>query len=396
MLKQPNFPDEKETDGFYYNLANRLVTVAEKEGQLKWWGENLIQRMALCVIGYYQDIIADAGIWRGFINEMRRLYGRTLPFFEIDSENYIDYELNPEDVRFLVWYSAAMQDDLKREMYPLDEKVKRLGEIWFNVLEAAYEEAPEPEGYRMTHEMEMHALEDQEVLMHLSQWVSSQCWLITPADALTMQQIVASADTQTEEGLQSLQDKVHEALTSQPIGPLALYLREWMYLFVEDRMPPVPRSGGDDEEKKEYPGYRPFLEATGGLPVKTFATYDEMNAFLIEVLGWTPGENHLSQLEFDENFVLMVEPEKGLLVAKNIARSLAIPGNALYDKDHASRHAFSLLTRRGLCPGDLLRYVCSNGWLPDARFPGTDDYKLVADNWDFIARCYLELYYRGD
>lgn len=394
MLKQPNFPDEKETDGYYYKLANRLVESAENAGLIKFWGESLIQRMALCIIGYYQDVIADGGIWRGFINEMRRLYGKTLPFFDIDSERYIDYELNQEDVCFLVWYSAAMQDDMKRDLYPLDPHVMNLGQCWFNLLEENYEEAPEPVGYRMTHEMEMHAAEDQETLMQLSQWVSSQCWLITPADALTMQQIISSVNPKTEEGLQELQDKVHEALTSQPIGPLALYLREWMYLFVEDRMPPVKQNR--TEEGTEYPGYRPFVEASGGLPVKTFATYEEMNDFLINVLGWKPGERHLSQLEFDRDFVLMVEPRKGLLVAKNIARCIAMPGNILYDKDYASRHSFSLLTRRGVCPGDLLRYICSNGWLPDAHFPGYPDTKIVEENRDFIARCYLELYYRGD
>ena len=396
MLKQPNFPDEKATDEFYFNLANRLVYEAEKSGVSEYWGETLIPRMALCVIGYYQDVIAVGGIWRGFVNEMRRLYGKTLPFFHVDSENYIDYELNPEDILFLVWYSGAMQDDLKRDLYPHDGHVKELGSLWYEILEKAYDEAPEPLDYRMTHEMQMHAVEDQEILMHLSQWVSSQCWLITPADALTMQQIVASADTKSDEGLQKLQERVHEALTSEPIGPLALYLREWMYLFVEDRMPPVLRSAQKKEQKPEYPGYRPFLNAAGGLPVKTFATYDEMNDFLINVLGWSPEERHLSQLEFDRDFVLMVDPEKGLLVAKNIARCLAFPGNSLYDKDYASRHAFSLLTRRGQCPGDLLRYICSNGWLPDAKFPGSKDYQLVSENWDFIARCYLELYYRGD
>ncbi len=395
QLKQPNFPEEKSTDGFYYELANTLVDQALAKGLVKENGVALCGRVALCVIGYYQDVIADGGIWRGFVNEMRRLYGRTLPFYDIDPESYIDYELNPEDVRFLVWYATAMQDDTHRDLDPLDHNVRKLGELWYDLLEGAYEEAPEPEDYRMTHEMEMHALEDQETLMHLSQWVSSQCWLITPADSLTMQEIVSSADTKSEKGLHELQDKIHEALTAQPIGPLALYLREWMYLFVEDRMPPVKRHK-EEEEKPEYPGYKPFLEATGGLPVKTFGSYDELNDFLINVLGWAPGERHLSQLEFDDDFVLMVEPEKGLLVAKNIARNLAIPGNDLYDKDYASRHAFSLLTRRGVCPGDLLRYVCSNGWLPEARFPGSDDTQLVAANWDFIARCYLELYYRGD
>lgn len=92
----------------------------------------------------------------------------------------------------------------------------------------------------------------------------------------------------------------------------------------------------------------------------------------------------------------MVSRDKGMLVAVDIARCISHPSNPIYDKEYARHHAIELLTERGRCPGDLLRYVCSNGWLPDAVFPGSDDHRLVADNWDFISRCYLQQYYRGD
>lgn len=97
-----------------------------------------------------------------------------------------------------------------------------------------------------------------------------------------------------------------------------------------------------------------------------------------------------------KDYILMVDRAKGMLLAHDIARCIAAPGNSLYDKVYAQEHAMELLTERGRCPGDLLRYVCQNGWLPDAVFPESDDRKLVADNWDFISRCYLQQYYRGD
>ncbi|MDE6559546.1 MAG: DUF3843 family protein [Muribaculaceae bacterium] len=55
-----------------------------------------------------------------------------------------------------------------------------------------------------------------------------------------------------------------------------------------------------------------------------------------------------------------------------------------------------LITERGLCPADLLHYIFEHDALPDAHFPGSDDYVLVDKNRDFIARCYLQKYYRGD
>lgn len=85
-----------------------------------------------------------------------------------------------------------------------------------------------------------------------------------------------------------------------------------------------------------------------------------------------------------------------MLLAKNVARCIADPENPLYDKKYAELMAIELLAVRGKCPGDLLNYIEENNWLPDARFPDTDDAQLVSDNWDFIARCYLQEYYRGD
>ena len=153
QLKQPNFPEEKSTDEYYYLLANRLADTALKERTAEDFDDSLVARAAICVIGYYQDIISDGGVWRGFINEMRRLYARTVPFFDTDPETYIDYELNSADVRFLVWYSIAMQDDSRRDMSPLDRRIKSLSDLWCEILEEEYDEAPEPEDYRMTHEM---------------------------------------------------------------------------------------------------------------------------------------------------------------------------------------------------------------------------------------------------
>jgi hypothetical protein len=123
-------------------------------------------------------------------------------------------------------------------------------------------------------------------------------------------------------------------------------------------------------------------------------------------MGWKPGEEHLPALKGHKDFVLMVTPHSGLMVAKEIAKCVKHPDNQLYDGDHASKFAFNLLSRRGACPGDMLRYFLENGCLPDAKFPDDptatspiadeDSRRLVADNADFLARAYLQEYYRGD
>lgn len=394
-ISLPAFPEQSATDAFYLRVGERLFEAAMSARPALGFDPRAVQFAVICLTGYYQDVIADAGVWRGFINEMRRLYGRTLPFFDT-ADDYIDYELNPEDVRFLVWYAIAMTDEAHRDIYPLDRGLGRLASAWYDILEELYEEAPLPENFSMIHELEMNDPEDHKQIMDFAEWLGARSWLMTPSEYQSKSAIYAQVKPD-EEGMTRAREMIHELITSQPIGPLALYLTEWVWVMVENRMPPESRKTSFDRENENiYPGYEPFLNDTGGSPVKVFADYDSMNDFLINVLGFSAGERHLQQLEFCEDFILMVNKTKGLLVATDIARCVAMPGNDLYSRNYARRHAFELLSRRGKCPADLLLYICSHGWLPDASFPGSDDTALVTDNYDFIARCYLQLYYRGD
>lgn len=390
LVGQPRYPEESSTDVYYFNLAVRLVKIAEEEGLMKTFHSAVIERAALCVIGYYQDAIADAGLWHGFTDECRRLYGSPVPFYEV-SEDYIDYELNPEDVGFMVWYAIAMYSD-NRCLYPYDPRIVRLASLWYDVLESTYEEAPVPEGYHLAHELEVHAEEDREMILRLGSWLFLHSWLLTPAFALTNAEIISGMSSRGE-SREAIAEALQEAVKTNPTGPLALYLSEWVSLTINHKLP----SRRERKEQREaHPSFKAMMEETGGLPVKFIEGYDALNRYLIDVLGWKAGEEHLSQLKSHRDFILMSNPEKGLLVATDIARCVAAPQNHIYDKRYASLHAIELLTERGVCPHDLLAYIYEMGWLPDAKFPGSEDYDLVSRWHDFIERCYLQLYYRGD
>lgn len=392
ILRQPAAPEETGTDAYYLALANRLVDIATGKSLLPSYPLKVVERAAMAVVGYYQDIICDAGVWRSFISENRRMYGYTVPFYE-ETEGYVDYELNREDVRFMVWYSLSMNYEEKRVVCPLSEEIINAADIWWEELESVYDESPMPEDFRIAHELEIHAEEDSEALFRLGNWLFMHCYLMTPAYALTLSEIASSIDLTKDANIPELQKRMEQSMMEDPTGPLALYLREWLYLIVEGKLPPEPKIREKTDEHKYYTA---FTKATGGKIIKFFQTYDEMNRFFIDSLGWSDGEEHLPQMKGENDFILMVNKEKGMLLARNIARCIAHPDNPMYEKSYARHHAIELLTERGCCPGDLLRYVCINGWLPDAVFPMSSDSSLVSRNWDFIARCYLQQYYRGD
>ncbi|MDE6144429.1 MAG: DUF3843 family protein [Muribaculaceae bacterium] len=392
LLRQPAAPEETSTDRYYLDLCNRLLEVAERERLFPSYPVKVVERTAMAVIGYYQDVICDAGIWRSFINECRRLYGYTVPFYDNGEEEYLDYELNRIDVRFMVWYGLSMNYEARRVWNPLDSEIVNGADEWWRILDEVYDESPLPADYRLTHELEMHAEEDSEAIYKLGSWLFLHCYLMTPAYAMTLSEIASGIDLSKDDGMKKLQESMDRSMGEDPTGPLALYLREWLYLIIEGKLPPSRK----EKEKGEHKYYTAFTRATGGKEMAIFKSYEELNSFFISALGWESGQEHLPQIKGGHDFILMVNREKGMLLARDIARCICCPDNPLYEKDYAKVHAIELLTERGCCPGDLLRHICANGWLPDAVFPGDDNHGLVAANYDFISRCYLQQYYRGD
>lgn len=390
LIGQPRCPEETSTDRYYFNLANRLIEIAERDSRVSSLHSALIERAALCVIGYFQDMIADAGLWHGFSDECRRLYGTPVPFYSV-SEDYIDYELNREDIGFVVWYAVAMYSD-DRRIYPFSPELVTLADDWYEELENVYEKSPMPEGYHLAHELDVYAEEDQEMILRLGSWLYLHSWLLRPAFALTANQIMSEMMSQGK-GNEEIAIAIQDAVKKEPTGPLALFIGEWVHLTINHKL---SYRRERKEEKMTHPAFQRLTDSTGGEPVKFIKGYKEFNEFLINDLGWKAGEEHLVQLKDCPNFVLMANPQKGLLVAPGICQCIKAPSNPLYDEEFASTHAINLLTERGKCPHDLLAYIYEKDWLPDAKFPGSNDTELVAHFHDFIARCYLQLYYRGD
>lgn len=392
-MRQPEHKNDSSSEDFFYNLANRLINAWQHHRLLSSWPIQIQTRTALGIVGYFQDILADTGIWRSFIDMHRRLYSKTLPFYEV-SESYIDYELNPEDVRFVMWYTLALNSEDQRCHDPLDPEIKKAADLCFEILETEYDEAPEPESFKMVKGLEMNVPEEQEQIFHFGSWLFMYSYLMSPAYAMTMLEIMNDPVMQSRD-VNAIQNRIEQSMMEDPTGPLALYLVEWLNLIIEGKYPASPLETEEisDTESKYY---APFIKATGGSQIAFFKDYKDLNNFFINSLGWDANEEHLPQLKNDNNFVLLISKHKGLLLAKNIARCIKHPENHLYDKDYAAQHAIDLLTVRKLCPADLLKFLHEGNFLPDARFPGNDNPYLVNENFDFIARCYLQLYYRGD
>ena len=393
-IRQPYYPAHPEHEAYYLKIANGIYEVIAKDDLGSGMSQGMRKHLAMSLAGYFQDIVADAGLWSSFITANKELYGWLVPFHDI-SADYVEFELNREDIEFLVWYDCAMLDSNQRLVSPLDSGIVGLAEKIFEYLEVRYDEAPVNEECNIARGLSYTDPEDQEDIMHLARWLFMQSWLLAPAFAATLQQIALEPEVRDDREGIVLQSRFDEAVTEYPTGPLALYSPEWVYLLLTGKLPDTARDK-QPSDAPVHPYYQKFIAATDGRKIAYFSDYDELNRFFIHSMGWEKGERHLDQFAGDHDFVLMVDEHKGMLLAKNIAKCIADPENPLYDWNYASGHAIELLTQRGLCPADLLKFIFANGWLPDAHFLDSDNHQSVGKYHDFIARCYLQEYFRGD
>lgn len=411
LVYQPNGEVEQPSDKAYLAVANRLYHHWVNKALFQEAPDDLKKVVCIGLTGYYQDIICDAGVWRIFIDQCKALYGNYVPFHK-DSDNYILYELNHADVEFVVWYYLAFNSMQFRFLAPDDRLLLKLADELYHILEDEYDEIPEPANYKALMDCEIHNPEDVETLHDLGQWLFWRNWLLLPPFQLSYSQIysqiveIQHTSTDAQTARTRIDELRQEVMTALPTGPLALYLREWMSLLLEGKMP-AQKHSADNSAPQEHPYYTAFVKANDGKAMRFIKTYDELNDFFIKGMGWAEGEEHLPQFMGHGDFVLMATFDKGLMVAKEIAKCVKHPENTLYDKQHAEKFAFTLLSQRGVCPADMLIYICKNGWLPDAVFPEaaaassvpTDPKgatELVSGNWDFIARVYLQEFYRAD
>lgn len=377
------------TDGFYLDMANELCTEWEEMKIFNELPEVVRQEVVLNIVGYMMDIAADLGLWRAFIDECHTLYGRPIPFFE--DEVYVDYELNRSDVRWLTWYGICFAGDPgEMPLYPQDRRILALADKFYDILEKRYDDAPRPEGMLKTNDLEMHEAEDAEAIQTLGQWVFWTSYLCVPCFKTNMAMIYGKSNPDDRKSLLELMGQAQMEL---PTGPLALYLREWVWLIVAGKMPPAPRNA---PKPAEHPYFRPFMQCNAHSRIAFFNDYKKLNQFLGKALDWDAEADNLPQLKNSHDFTLLCNENKGLLIGRDVARCICHPDNPFYDKDYARSNAFRMLSQRGFCPIDLTIFCLQNHLLPDLQWPGiADSNEFTLENADFIARCFLLQYYRA-
>ena len=177
---QPNTKKVTEAEKYYMLLATRLAKRWDDCGRFTDLSDSERQAVVLAVVGYFQDIVTDAGIWRSFTMMHEHLYGKPLPFFP-RSENYIDYELNLDDLRFLIWYALEGQHYKNFNISPFNPDIEWLAEEFYQILDEVYETAPDSVEYNIKTGVDPEDLEDANSIFELSSWLFYHCYFMKHA-----------------------------------------------------------------------------------------------------------------------------------------------------------------------------------------------------------------------
>lgn len=395
MLMQPNCPRVTDSDKYYLALAMRLAALWDESRLMPGQTDAARRRVVLAVVGYYQDVVADAGLWRAFTMMHEHLYGSPLPFYG-RSDNYVNYELNLDDLRFVIWYTLEGLAPHNGMLNPLNEDIARLARLFFAQLDSCYDDAPNPVEYNLITGIETGDDSDASSVYDLSRWLFFHSYLMPPAAKVTLAQksleagrIAAGVCRDRDEALRNLDDRT---MIGNPTGPLSLSVGQWIRLIADAELPEQLA----DEAAATCDEYDRFVEANGGDRLVFFATYAELEEFLLGTLD-RPSVGHALYPEFvnRSNFVAMAHPQKGVVVVPDAAKFICHPANACYDRLAARSEAHTLITSYGRYPMELGRRVFSMGLVPDAALPCDPTGRLLLDNWDFLARLYQQGHYNA-
>lgn len=132
------------TDNYYCKLVNRIIELLYDydimEGETEPEDE-VYEDTAIFLVGWFEDIISQTGVWQVFTSQCEKRYGSRLPFYELGEDYYPD-EINVEDVRFILWH-CFQRDKIGEKIYnPENTGILALANEIYDIFDEEFETAP--------------------------------------------------------------------------------------------------------------------------------------------------------------------------------------------------------------------------------------------------------------
>ena len=240
MERQPSNPRVEPTDQFYLWIALRLAKLWDESPWLRDLDDAVRRDVVLAVTGYYQDIVADGGLWRSFTRLHGERHGNPLPHYA-RGEEYVDYELNLDDVRYVMWWTIAGEEGVDA-LDPHDAGLEALATAFHMILDEEYEEAPVPEQFCIARRVDLDSPADAQAIYEYAYWLYWRSFLLRPSSQQVMEHAMPEAheiirragEADARPLLQDLNDRL---MYTMPAGPIPLTIAQWLRLIIDDELP---------------------------------------------------------------------------------------------------------------------------------------------------------------
>lgn len=221
------------SDIYYVRLANKILSSISVFGDKGSFCSSNLKDIALCTTAYFEDIISGFGLWRAFWGEHYRLYGKYLPFYDLDGY-YMEDEINEEDVRFLVW-NIVQRDATKQRhsiLNPENPVIGLLSLHIYGILDDEYESAPENEALQSVFSSPELYAGFYEFREQVS-WFFYDSYLMRPYTKKLLDSRLKELDESVSEFIEMNRGVLKYMaevglLFDTPCGPLGLKVQEWM------------------------------------------------------------------------------------------------------------------------------------------------------------------------
>ena len=163
------------TDNEYARFASLLRERVEDYVEVGLQPEDA-EAITLNLTLYLEDVISEAGIWRGFVEKTHQLYGKYLPFYDLD-DNYMLDEPNLQDVAFIIWYTLLRHRGEHRGLTnPETPAVMDMAKAFYSFLAKHFETLPINDDLREFFENAAFA-EDFYKVREVMDWFYVDCYL---------------------------------------------------------------------------------------------------------------------------------------------------------------------------------------------------------------------------
>lgn len=227
-------PDGKPyaTDSEYADIANKVYYIlsgTNDDGRIVTAEECF--ELAMILTLYYEDSISGLGLWQAFVNKHREMYGKWLPFYDIDEEGYYPDEVNLPDIKFLLWLYLTSNSELTL-INPFLPWIEEQATEIYALFESEFEKTAINEQL-VEQFYEMAGSNDFFIVKKLLMWLCEKAYLLYYSGGIEehIYQFEEELDDRLE---QNYPDSFLHYITmsifaaSTPIGPLALKPKEWL------------------------------------------------------------------------------------------------------------------------------------------------------------------------